>query len=151
MSREEKLSALGLQLPEVAMPVGAYMPGLISGQYIYTSGQLSSQNGVIMTGKLGGDRTTDEGVEAARQAAINCLAVAKAVAGSLERIVRVVKVTCFVNSTADFAEQPKVANGASFLLQDVFGDAGVHVRSAVGVSNLPMNACCEVEMVFEID
>lgn len=151
MSVEETLNTLGLQIPEVAVPVGAYVPGLISGQYIYTSGQLSSQNGVVITGKLGGDRTTDEGAEAARCAAINCLAVAKAVVGSLDRIKRVVKVTCFVNSTADFVDQPKVANGASFLMQNVFGSAGSHARSAVGVSSLPMNACCEVEMVFEIN
>ena len=150
MSVEERLNKLGIQIPDVAVPVGAYVPGLKSGGYIYTSGQLCSRNGQLITGRLGEDLDVEQGAEAAKCAAVNCLAVAKALAGSLDQIKRVVKITCFVNSTANFTDQPKVANGASFLMRDVLGENGTHSRSAVGVASLPMDACCEVEAVFEL-
>lgn len=150
MSIEKRIKELGITIPEAAAPVGAYVPGTICGGCVFTSGQLCSSNGDVIKGRLGEMMTVEQGQEAARLSAINCLAIAKQQLGSLDKIKRVVKLTCFVNSTADFTDQPKVANGASFLMQDIFGTSGQHVRSAVGVSSLPMGAACEVEMVFEI-
>ena len=108
------------------------------------------ENGVLRKGKLGKDITVEEGYEAARIAALNCLAVVKSLAGSLDRVERVVKVVGFVNCTPDFEAQPKVINGASELLGQVFGDAGLHARSAVGVSSLPLGACCEVDLIVRL-
>lgn len=110
----------------------------------------ATENGVLRKGKLGEDMTVEEGYEAARIAALNCLAVVKSLAGSLDRVERVVKVVGFVNCTPDFEAQPKVINGASELLGQVFGDAGLHARSAVGVSSLPLGACCEVELIVRL-
>ena len=120
------------------------------GTLVFTSGQLPTENGVLRKGKLGKDITVEEGYEAARIAALNCLAVVKSLAGSLDRVERVVKVVGFVNCTPDFEAQPKVINGASELLGQVFGDAGLHARSAVGVSSLPLGACCEVELIVRL-
>lgn len=150
MTVETKLEQLGLTLPAVPAPVAAYVPGAADGTLVFTSGQLPTENGVLRKGKLGKDMTVEEGYEAARIAALNCLAVVKSPAGSLDRVERVVKVVGFVNCTPDFEAQPKVINGASELLGQVFGDAGLHARSAVGVSSLPLGACCEVELIVRL-
>ena len=148
---EEKLAELGLTVPDVAKPVAAYVPAVRSGNYIYTSGQLPMRSGeLMMTGKVGGDVTPEEGAECAQQCALNALAAVKAEIGDLAAIKRIVKVVCFVASTSDFTGQPQVANGASHLFGEVFGDAGVHARSAVGVPVLPLDSPVEVEIVVEV-
>ena len=148
---EERLQELGLSVPEVAKPVAAYIPALTSGQHVYTSGQLPMRDGSLMlTGKVGGEVTEEEAVECARQCALNALAAVRAEVGELSAVKRIVKVVVFVASTPDFTAQPKVANGVSELLGDVFGDAGRHARSAVGVAVLPLDAPVEVELVVEI-
>ena len=147
---EESLAAAGIAVPDVPVPLAAYVPGLISGNMVYTSGQLPMSNGQLEhKGRLGEDASMEDGYAAAKQCAVNCLGVVKALLGDLDRVTRVVKVVGFVNSTADFEAQPKVVNGASELLQAAFGDAGSHARSAVGVAALPLGAMCEVEIVVE--
>jgi enamine deaminase RidA (YjgF/YER057c/UK114 family) len=148
---EERLAELGLKVPEVAKPVAAYIPALRSGNYVYTSGQLPMREGQLMfTGKVGGEVSQEEAVECARQCALNALAAVKAEVGDLSAIKRIVKVVAFVASTPDFTSQPLVANGVSELLGEVFGDAGRHARSAVGVSVLPLDAPVEVELLVEV-
>ena len=147
---EERLAAAGIAVPDVPVPLAAYVPGLISGNMVYTSGQLPMSNGQLAhKGRLGEDASMEDGYAAAKQCAVNCLGVVKALLGDLDRVTRVVKVVGFVNSTAEFEAQPKVVNGASELLQAAFGDAGSHARSAVGVAALPLGAMCEVEIVVE--
>ena len=147
---EERLAAAGIAVPDVPVPLAAYVPGLISGNMVYTSGQLPMSNWQLAyKGRLGEDASMEDGYAAAKQCAVNCLGVVKALLGDLDRVTRVVKVVGFVNSTADFEAQPKVVNGASELLQAAFGDAGSHARSAVGVAALPLGAMCEVEIVVE--
>ena len=148
---EERLAELGLSVPEVAKPVAVYVPAVRSGQHVFTSGQLPMRGGeLMMTGKVGGDVSLEEAVECARQCALNAIAAVKAEVGDLASVARVVKVVCFVASTPDFTGQPQVANGVSELLGTVFGDAGVHARSAVGVTVLPLDAPVEVEVVVEV-
>jgi len=148
---EERLEALGLSVPEVAKPVAAYVPAVRSGNYVYTSGQLPMREGqLITTGKVGGEVTPEEAVECARQCALNALAAVRAQVGELSNIKRIVKVVAFVASTPDFTGQPGVANGASELFGEVFGEAGVHARSAVGVPVLPLDAPVEVEILVEV-
>lgn len=148
---EEKLAALGLSVPDVAKPVAAYVPAIRTGNYIFTSGQLPMRDGqLIRTGKVGGSVTPEEAVECAQQCALNALAAVKAEIGDLALIKRIVKVVAFVASTPDFTGQPGVANGASHLFGEVFGDAGVHARSAVGVTVLPLDAPVEVEILVEV-
>jgi enamine deaminase RidA (YjgF/YER057c/UK114 family) len=148
----ERLEELGLTIPSVAAPVAAYVPAVVTGQYVYTSGQLPFVDGALpVTGKVGGEVDADTAKAQARQCALNALAAAQSAIGSLDRVVRVVKVTGFVASDPAFTGQPGVINGASELLGDVFGDAGVHARSAVGVAVLPLDAPVEVELVLEID
>ncbi|WP_262848665.1 RidA family protein [Mumia quercus] len=149
---EENLAELGLALPEVVAPVAAYVPAVRTGSYVYTSGQLPMRDGaLIKTGKVGADVTGEEAYECARLCALNALAaVASQAGGDLSRVARVVKAVVFVASTPDFTGQPLVANGASELLAGVFGDAGAHARSAVGVSVLPLDAPVEVELVVEL-
>jgi enamine deaminase RidA (YjgF/YER057c/UK114 family) len=148
---EAKLADLGLKLPEVATPAGAYVPAVRSGPYIYTAGQLPLVDGKLpVTGKVGGEVTPEEAKELAGRCALNALAAVKSVAGGLDRIVRVVKVTGFVASASDFTAQPGVINGASELLGQVLGDAGVHARSAVGVAVLPLDSPVEVELQVEL-
>ena len=148
---EERLQELGLSVPEVAKPVAAYIPALRSGNHVYTSGQLPMRDGSLMlTGKVGGEVTEEEAVECARQCALNALAAVRAEVGELSAVKRIVKVVVFVASTPDFTAQPKVANGVSELLGEVFGEAGRHARSAVGVPVLPLDAPVEVELVVEI-
>jgi enamine deaminase RidA (YjgF/YER057c/UK114 family) len=148
---EERLSDLGLMIPEVAKPVAAYVPAVRTGNHVYTSGQLPMREGqLIATGKVGGEVTVEVAVECARQCALNAMAAVKALVGDLSRVTRVVKVVAFVASTPDFTGQPGVVNGASELLGTVFGDAGQHARSAVGVPVLPLDAPVEVEILVEV-
>jgi enamine deaminase RidA (YjgF/YER057c/UK114 family) len=150
-SPEQRLADLGLEVPEVAKPVAAYVPAMRTGNLVYTSGQLPMRGGqLISTGKVGGEVTTEEAIDCARQCALNAIAAVRAEVGDLSRVTRVVKVVAFVASTPDFTGQPRVANGASELLGTVFGGAGQHARSAVGVPVLPLDAPVEVEMVVEV-
>ena len=148
---EERLAELGLQVPEVAKPVASYIPAVRSGSQVFTSGQLPMREGnLIATGKVGGEVSVEVAVECARQCALNALAAVRAEVGDLSAVKRIVKVVAFVASTPDFTGQPGVANGASELLGEVFGDIGRHARSAVGVPVLPLDAPVEVEMVVEV-
>jgi len=148
---EERLAELGLAVPEVAKPVAAYVPAVRTGSHVYTSGQLPMRDGaLITTGKVGGEVTAEEAVECARQCALNALAAVRAEIGELSDIKRIVKVVAFVASTPDFTGQPGVANGASELFGEVFGDVGQHARSAVGVPVLPLDAPVEVELIVEV-
>ncbi|MCR4513751.1 RidA family protein [Aeromicrobium sp. 50.2.37] len=148
---EQRIADLGLTLPEVVPPLAAYVPAVRSGQHVFTAGQLPLVDGeLVAKGKVGGEVSAEEAQECARQCALNALAAVKSVVGSLDDVVRIVKVTVFVSSTPDFTGQPVVANGASELLGDVFGEVGVHARSAVGVPVLPIDAPVEVELVVEV-
>lgn len=148
---EDRLRELGFEVPEVAAPVAAYVPALRRGDLVYTAGQLPFVSGELpATGKVGAEVTLEQAEDLARQCALNGLAAARGLLGSLDKIVRVVKVTVFVASDPSFTEQPAVANGASVFLGRVFGDAGIHVRSAVGVAVLPLDAPVEIEFVFEV-
>lgn len=151
MSYEEKLLAMGVTLPPAPKPLAVYVPAVLTGQHLYVSGQLPYEGGKLaFTGKVGADLTGEEGYRAARLCAIHCLAAIKGVTGSLDGIRRVVKVTGFVNSAPGFTGQPGVINGASEFLGDLFGEAGRHARAAVGVSELPLNAAVEIEMIVEV-
>jgi enamine deaminase RidA (YjgF/YER057c/UK114 family) len=148
---EERLAELGLAVPEVAKPLASYVPAVRSGQHVYTAGQLPLREGeLITTGKVGGEVTEEQALECARQCGLNALAAVRAEVGELSAIKRVVKVVVFVASTPDFTGQPAVANGASDLFGEVFGEAGRHARSAVGVAALPRDAPVEVELVVEV-
>ena len=148
---EETLEQLGHPLPEVAKPVASYVPAVRSGSNIYTSGQLPMREGqLVTTGKVGGEVTPEDAQDCARQCVLNALAAVRVEVGELSAVKRVVKVVAFVASTPDFTGQPGVANGASELLGDVFGEAGRHARSAVGVPVLPLDAPVEVELVVEV-
>ncbi|MBM7518079.1 RidA family protein [Nocardioides nitrophenolicus] len=147
---QERLAELGLTVPDVVPPVAAYVPATRSGGYVYTAGQLPMRDGaLITTGKVGDTVSAEDAYACARQCALNAIAAISSVAGDLAQV-RIVKVVVFVASTVDFTGQPAVANGASELFGDVFGDAGVHARSAVGVAVLPLDAPVEVEVVAEI-
>ena len=145
----ERLAQLGLALPEVAKPVAAYVPAVISGDLVYHSGQLPFVEGKLaFTGKVGSDVSAQDAQAQARVAALNALAAAQQVLGSLDRVTAVVKVVGFVASDPTFTGQPAVINGASELLGEVFGDAGQHARSAVGVAVLPLDSPVEVELIL---
>ena len=151
MTATERLAELGLTLPPVAPPVAAYVPAVRTGSYVYTSGQLPLVDGKLQgVGKVGDGVTTDEAAALARTAALNALAAAASVAGGLDAIARIVKVTCFVASDPSFTGQAQVANGASEFLIEVLGDAGRHARSAVGMAVLPLDTPVEVELIAEI-
>ena len=148
---EDRLAELGLSVPAVAKPVAAYVPAVVSGDLVFTSGQLPMRDGELMvTGKVGGEVSPEEATACAQQCVLNAIAAVKSVIGDLDRVAQVVKVVAFVASTPDFTGQPQVANGASELLGTVFGDAGVHARSAVGVPVLPLDSPVEVEIVVRI-
>ena len=150
MSVEARLAELGLTLPALTKPVAAYVPAIVTGNLVYTAGQLPFVDGALeTTGKVGADVTAERAAELARICALNALAAASSVIGSLDRVTRVVKVVGFVASTPDFTGQPGVINGASELLGQVFGEAGQHARSAVGVAVLPLDAPVEVELILE--
>lgn len=149
-SLEDRLKDLGYELPAVPRPAGSYVPAARAGALLFTAGQLPLREGrLTYTGKVGGDVSTEEAKEAARLCAINALAAVKAEA-ELENVRRVVKVTGYVASAAGFNDQPGVMNGASELLWEVFGEKGLHARSAVGVAELPLDAPVEVELVVEL-
>ncbi len=150
MSIEARLKELGITLPEPAAPVAAYVPVVVAGGLAHISGQLPFVDGALVTGRLGEDVSLERGAEAARACGLMILAQAKAALGSLDRVERVVKLGAFVSSAAGFTDQPKVANGASELMAEVFGDAGRHARSAVGVPVLPLNAAVEVDAVLAV-
>lgn len=148
---EAKLAELGMTLPEVVPPLAAYQPAIQSGVYVYTSGQLPMVEGKLpVTGKVGAEVTPEEAKELARTCGLNALAAVKSIAGDLDRIARVVKVVGFVASAPDFTGQPAVINGTSELLGELLGDKGVHARSAVGVTVLPLDAPVEVEIQVEL-
>ncbi|RQP11015.1 MAG: RidA family protein [Microbacteriaceae bacterium] len=150
MSVADRLAELGLALPPVVPPVAAYVPAQISGNLVYTAGQLPMIGGVLpATGKVGAEVGAEEAKEFARVCALNALAAAESVIGSLDRVTKVVKVVGFVASAPDFTSQPGVVNGASELLGEIFGEAGKHARSAVGVAVLPLDAPVEVELILE--
>lgn len=152
MSVEQRIKDLGFELPAAPTPAGSYIPAKISGNLVFTAGQLPLVDGVLMeTGKLGKDIEVDRGYELAQRCALNALAAIKGVIGDLDRITDVVKVVGFVASTPDFTMQPKVINGASELLQQILGDKGVHARSAVGVPVLPLNSPVEVELIVSFE
>lgn len=151
MSVQEKLSELGLILPPAPPPVGSYLPALRVGDLVLTSGQLPMLEGRLMAvGKVGGGASMLQATDAARQATLNALAQVAAVAGGLDRIARIVRLGVFVNSAPGFTDQAKVANAASDLLVSVFGDAGKHVRTSVGVAELPLDAVVEIELTAQV-
>ena len=150
MTIEQKLAEMGITLPVAPKPVAAYVPAVKSGNLIFISGQVPVVDGKLEhKGLAGKDVSLEKAQEAARLAAINCLAVLKSMA-NLDDVVRIVKLTGFVASPADFNDQPKVINGASELLKEVFGAKGEHARAAVGVAALPLGAVVEVEMIVEV-
>jgi enamine deaminase RidA (YjgF/YER057c/UK114 family) len=150
-SPQERLAALGLTLPEVTAPVAAYVPAVRSGNLIYTAGQVPIVDGQLLAaGKVGDRVSPTEAAVLARTCALNALAAAVSVAGSLSAIKRIVKVTGFVASAPDFTGQSQVVNGASELLLEVFGEAGRHARSAVGMAALPLDSPVEVELIAEV-
>ena len=152
MSVETNLAALGLELPEVATPAGAYVPAVISGNLVFTAGQIPLVDGKLMAeGRLGAEISAEQGKEIAQRCALNAIAAVKSVLGDLEKVKKVVKVVGFVASTPEFTAQPGVVNGASELLQAAFGDVGIHARSAVGVAVLPLNSPVEVELIVEFE
>ena len=145
-----RLAALGLSLPAAAAPVAAYVPVVISGGLAHVSGQLPFIDGRLITGRLGESLGLEIGISAAQACGLMILAQLKLALGSLDRVERVIKLGVFVNSSSDFTDQPKVANGASELMVAVFGEPGKHARSAVGVPVLPLGACVEVDALVAI-
>jgi enamine deaminase RidA (YjgF/YER057c/UK114 family) len=150
MSPYDRLTQLGIVLPPLTPPVAAFTPFVQTGNLIYLSGQIPRREGKVWTGRLGEQLQTADGQAAARLVAIDLLAALHAATGDLARVRRIVKVLFLVNSAPEFAEQHLVANGASLLLQEVLGPAGVHARSAIGVAALPLGACVEAELVAEV-
>ena len=150
MSIEQRLAELGIELPTPAAPVAAYVPVVVAGGMAYVSGQLPFVGGQLVTGRLGDDVSLEQGTAAAQACGLMILAQLKATLGSLDRVERVVKLGAFVNSATTFTDQPKVANGASELMAQVFGEAGKHARSAVGVPVLPLGAAVEVDAIVAV-
>lgn len=151
MSFESNLSDIGITLPEPAAPVASYRPAVIANGMLYVSGQLPFIDGAIVTGKLGADVSLERGVEAARACGIMLIAQIKAALdGDLERVAQIVKLGAFVASTPDFSDQPKVVNGASDLMEQAFGEAGRHARSAVATPVLPLNAAVEIDAIVAL-
>lgn len=149
---EERLTELGIELPEVSAPVANYVNAVRSGNLLFLAGKGPKKpDGTYITGKVGSDLTEEEGQEAARLTGINQLAVLKAELGNLNRVKKIVKVTGMVNSTSDFGNQPEVINGFSDLMVEVFGEKGKHARAAVGMASLPRNIAVEIEMIVEVD
>lgn len=148
---EARLQEMNIELPKAAAPVANYVPVVVTGHLASVSGQVTGINGEIKyQGKLGRDFTVEDGQKAARICGLNIIAQLKAALGDLDKVKRCVKLNVFVNSMPDFSDQPKVANGVSDLMVEVFGEAGKHSRSAVGVANLPLNVAVEVDALFEI-
>ena len=150
-SIDARLTALGITLPDAPAPAANYVPFVVTGTIVYISGQISQTAAGLIKGRLGADMDIPTGAEAAKSCAISLLAqLKKACDGDLSRVVRAVKLTGFVNSTADFTDQPKVINGASDFLVAAMGDAGRHARSAVSAASLPLGVAVEIEGIFEI-
>ncbi|MFN3817945.1 RidA family protein [Blastomonas sp.] len=149
-SIEQKLAELGLELPQPAAPVASYVPAVEIGGLLYISGQLPFVDGKVVTGRLGENVSLEAGEEAARACGIMLIAQMKAALGSLDRVERIVKLGAFISSTPEFSAQPKVANGASDLMVQVFGPAGQHARSAVGVPVLPLGAAVEIDAIVAV-
>jgi enamine deaminase RidA (YjgF/YER057c/UK114 family) len=150
MSVYEKLKALGITLPEPVAPAAAFVMTVQTGNLLFVSGHIAKRDGKSWSGQLGAELATQEGKRAARQAAIDVVASMHHALGDLNRVRRIVKALCLVNSTARFTEQHLVANGASELLEEVFGEKGKHARSAIGVAQLPLGACFEMELIAEV-
>jgi len=151
MKTSEKLKELGIVLPPPPKPVGSYVAGLKTGNLVFVSGQIPLENGVMtLAGKVGQDVSLEDAQAAARRCALAGLSIAADVAGSVDNIRRIVRLAVFVNSAPGFTDQPKVANGASDTMVDIFGEQGRHVRAAVGANELPLNAAVEVEMIAEV-
>jgi len=147
---EAKLAELGLTLPVAAAPVAAYVSVVIAGGLAHISGQLPFVDGQLVRGRLGEDVSVEAGYAAARASGLGIIAQLKSALGSLDRVERIIKLGVFVNSTADFTDQPKVANGASELMVAAFGESGKHARSAVGVPALPLGAAVEVDAIVAV-
>ncbi|WP_309611619.1 RidA family protein [Sphingomonas sp.] len=151
MRIDQRLAELGLTLPQAAAPVAAYVPTVEAGGMLHISGQISfDEHGGLIKGRLGDDLDVEAGIAAAKRCGVMLLAQMKVALGSLDRVERIVKLGVFVNSTSDFTDQPKVANGASELMVAVFGEAGKHARSAVGVAALPLGVAVEVDAIVAI-
>jgi enamine deaminase RidA (YjgF/YER057c/UK114 family) len=150
MSIQSRLAELGIELPAAAAPVAAYVPVVVAGGLAHVSGQLPFIGGQLVTGRLGEDVSLEQGTAAARACGLMILAQLQAALDSLDRVERIVKLGAFVNSAASFTDQPKVANGASELMAEVFGEAGKHARSAVGVPVLPLGAAVEVDAIVAL-
>ena len=151
MSHEQRLADAGITLPEPAAPVASYVAAVETGGFLYISGQISfAEDGSLITGTLGKDVSLEDGQAAARRCGVMLLAQMKAALGSLDRVERIVKLGGFVSSTPDFTDHPKVVNGASDLMEEVFGEAGRHARAAVGVSALPLGVAVEVDAVVKL-
>jgi enamine deaminase RidA (YjgF/YER057c/UK114 family) len=151
MSFEKRLEELGLTLPTTPRPVANYVPAVLTGKLIFSSGQTPTVDGrLTIQGKLGREVSIEQGQQAARVAVLNCLSAVRSVAGSLDEIVRVVKMTGYVASAEGFSAQPQVVNGASLLLEEIFGEAGKHARAALGLAELPGGAPVEVELIVEV-
>lgn len=152
MKIEARLEELGIVLPAVPKPVAAYIPAVRTGNLVFTSGQIPVSNGEMKyKGRVGQEVSVEEAYEAARTCVINCLSVIKSEIGDLDKIKKIIKVTGFVNTIGESGDQPKVINGASELLLEVFGEKGKHARAAVGCSGLPLNVPVEVEMIVEVE
>jgi enamine deaminase RidA (YjgF/YER057c/UK114 family) len=152
MTIQNRLSELGIVLPHAAAPAANYVPTVIHAGLLHISGQIPfGEDGQLVRGRVGDDLTTKDGAAAARRCAIGLLAQMNQALGSLERVRRIVKLGVFVNSTADFTDQPKVANGASDLMVEVFGEKGRHARSAVGVAALPLGVAVEIDAIIAVD
>jgi len=152
LSIETRLAELGVVIPQAAKPVAAYVPAVRTGNLVFISGQLPTINGELQyRGTLGHDIDVAQGTAAARLCAINGLAALRTVVSDLNRVTRIVKITGFVSCTQEFTQQSKVVNGASELLQAIFGERGTHARSSIGMSSLPLGAAVEIEMVVEVE
>lgn len=147
---DARLQELGIELPAAPAPAANYVPFVLSGNQLFVSGQVSAGPDGLILGKLGDGLTVEDGAAAARRCGLSLIAQAKAALGDLDRVVRVVKLVGFVNSTAGFGDQPKVVNGCSDLMVEVFGDAGRHARSAVSAASLPFGVAVEIEAIFEV-
>ncbi len=150
MSIDQRLQALGITLPPVSVPAAAYVPFVRTGDLVFLSGHIAKKDGQVWVGQLGKTMTTAEGKQAARNVAIDLMGTLSAAAGGLDKVVRIVKVVSLVNSSPDYTEHHLVTNGCSELLGEVFGEAGVHARSAFGVAQIPLGACVEIELIAQV-
>ncbi len=147
----DRLTELDIALPPLAIPAGSYVPFVRTGRLVFLSGHIAKRDGKVWVGQLGRDTTTSTGKKAARAVGIDLLGTLHAAIGDLDKVVRIVKLTSLVNSTADFTEHHLVTNGCSELFGDVLGEKGIHARAAYGVAQLPMGACVEIEMIVEVE